>query len=148
MGRNDRKRNSGYERPEATRNTRKTTDSKDLLTFSFRHFDQTQPKNDVQTIALWVEQGLISDLIRRLQELSGLTRAEAEQQKQIKIYGGFPERSDFEIPRYITHDVEWGIIKKVGGQMSGVAGYIMDDTFYIVFLDKNHRFWITDKKHT
>jgi hypothetical protein len=23
-----------------------------------------------------------------------------------------------------------------------------ENTFYIIFLDKNHQFWITEKKHT
>lgn len=148
MGNKNRDRKNGFQRNEGLKNTRKTIDNKDLLTFSFRHFDETQPKTNTQTIDVWVEHGLIKDLFRRLQELSKLTRAEAEQQKQIKIYGEFPMRSDFKIPTYITHEVEWGIIKQVGGQVSGVAGYIMDNTFYIVFLDQNHRFWITDKKNT
>jgi len=148
MGNKNRDRKQGFQRAEGLKNTRKTIDSKDLLTFSFRHLDQTQPKTNTQTVDVWIENGLIKDLFCRLQELSKLTRAEAEQQQQIKIYGEFPKRSEFTTPKFITHDVEWGIIKQVGGQVGGVAGYIMDTTFYIVFLDQNHKFWITDKKHT
>lgn len=40
------------------------------------------------------------------------------------------------------------VITSIGGQKGRVAGYMKENTFYIVFLDKNHQFWITEKKHT
>ena len=36
----------------------------------------------------------------------------------------------------------------VKGQKGRVAGHIIDNIFYVVFLDREHRFYITEKRHT
>lgn len=77
-----------------------------------------------------------------------LTRTEAERQQQIKVYGNFPQNTEFCHPRHVNDNVAWAVIKHVGGQKGVVAGYIVESTFYIVFLDRNHKFWISEKKHT
>lgn len=33
-------------------------------------------------------------------------------------------------------------------QKGRVAGYVIGNVFYVVFLDQNHRFWVTEKKGT
>lgn len=123
---------------------------KEFLIFSFKDFDETQPKDSPQTLQLWKDNELLKPFFERLHELSKLTRKEAEQQKQIKIYGQFPsnDKTLFFHPQHVDSSVKWGVIKKVGGQKGVVAGYIIENTFYIVFLDSEHQFWIAEKKNT
>ncbi|OAI16739.1 MULTISPECIES: hypothetical protein [Methylomonas] len=146
MGKRDRKGN--FTRPINTREELKVVASRELLTFSFKDLDETQPEDEPQTLILWKNESLLISFLKRLTELSKLTRAEAENQQQLKVYGDFPPNSDFFCPKHVNQKVAWAVIKAVGGQKGVVAGYIVESTFYIVFLDKNHRFWISEKKHT
>tara|TARA_R110002124_G_scaffold76788_1_gene205832 strand:+ start:40683 stop:41129 length:447 start_codon:yes stop_codon:yes gene_type:complete len=145
----DRSRNKVRTRKENTREERKVIASRELLTFSFRYLDQTQPKTKPETIELWQELELFPTLITRLKDLSSLTRDEACNQQQIKIYGDFPskDKTDFVAPNYIDKHVAWGVIEGLGG-VPRVAGYMSGNTFFIVFLDSNHKFWKSDKKRT
>jgi hypothetical protein len=147
MSRNNRGKKS-FSRNENTREERKVSSIRELLTFSFKDLDETQPSSLPETIKLWAEGGILECLFERLRDLSKLTRGEAEKQQQIKIYGDFPPKTDFFHPKHIDEHVAWGVIKAVGGQKGTVAGYIVENTFYVVFFDKHHRFWITEKKHT
>jgi len=137
-----------FSRKEEVREERKVSSIRELLTFSFKDLDETQPNNLPQTIKSWADDKILECLFERLRNLSKLTRDEAEKQQQVKIYGDFPLKTDFFHPRYIDQNVAWGVIKAVGGQKRTVAGYIVENTFYVVFLDKDHRFWISEKKHT
>jgi len=73
---------------------------------------------------------------------------EAINKKIIKKYGEFPpkDKSDFAYPVYLHPGVCWVAIHIEGKKR--VAGYIEDNVFYIIFLDKDHGFWISEKKHT
>jgi len=146
--RGDRKRDKPYSRKENVREERKKSSTKDLLTFSFKDLDETQPKKSPQSINLWSQKFILEDLFNRLKDLSKLTRDEAEKQQQITIYGDFPSKTDFFHPKHVDQNVAWAVIKAVGGQQGRVAGYIVENTFYIVFLDKEHRFYISEKKNT
>ncbi|EKO3371731.1 hypothetical protein RDG65_002071 [Vibrio fluvialis] len=146
----DRSRKRERSRNENTREERKVVASRDLMTFSFKDLDQTQPKGNCETLELWQEKGLLPLLFRRLSEISKLTRDEACKQQQIKIYPeGFPakNKTDFFVPAHVDNNVAWGVIENMGG-LPRVAGYLSENTFYIVFLDSRHRFWITEKKNT
>jgi hypothetical protein len=145
-----RARKKGFIRSENTREEKVSVSSRDLLTFSFKDLDETQPKNNPQSLAAWHKGNLLKSFFKRLQDLSRLTRDEATKQQQIKIYGDFPKDkdTDFHHPKHVDDNVAWSVIKAVGGQKGVVAGYIVESTFYVVFLDQNHRFWISKKKHT
>ncbi|RMQ44566.1 hypothetical protein ALQ04_01684 [Pseudomonas cichorii] len=147
MGR-DRSARGKLERKENTREERKPVVLADLIVFSFKHLEESQPRNDPQTLEVWQQEKLFPVLLTRLKELSRLTRDEAVKQQLIKVYGDFPPRSDFTPPDHIDKNVAWGVIKGIGGQKGTVAGYMIENTFYVVFLDKDHRFWITEKKNT
>lgn len=145
----DRGKRKSRSRRVNTREERKTVANRQLLTFSFKDLDQTQPEGKCETLELWQENGLLPKLLQRLTELSKLTRDEACNQKQIKIYGAFPEgdKTEFFTPIHVDENVAWGVIENLGG-LPRVAGYVSESTFYIVFLDSMHRFWISEKKHT
>lgn len=132
-----------------TREEHKVFEERELLTFSFKELDQTQPRRQPETVELWQDKKLVSTLMRRLKELSNLTRAEACAQNQIKIYGDFPgkEKTDFILPSHIDKHVAWGVIEGLGG-LPRVAGYLSGNTFYVVFLDSMHKFWKSEKRNT
>lgn len=146
----NRNRKQSFGRLENTREERKTLEKRALLTFSFKDIDETQPKHNPQSLQIWQEDGLLQTLLIKLKELSKLTRHEAESQKLIKIYGDFPqpENTQYSYPKHIEENVAWGVISSIGGQKSRIAGYLIENTFYIVFLDKEHQFWLSKKKNT
>lgn len=148
MGR-DRSRKQPRTRRENTREIQKSISTRDLLTFSFKDLDQTQPKSTPETLALWADKQLLSALINRLKELTALTRDEACQQQQIKLYNEFPpsDKTKFEHPIHVEETVTWGVIEGLGGKPR-VAGYLVENTFYIVFLDSEHQFFQSPKKNT
>ena len=77
------------------------------------------------------------------------------------IYGQFPNNSDFLHPKHVPHDVLWGRFRL--GNMVRLVGFIISDEldgkvislkgqdyrlcsniFYVVFLDKDHKFYKTE----
>ncbi len=115
---------------------------KKFIVFSLKDFDRTQG----QSFKDWESEKILSNLMNRLREISSFSVTEAQQNGILKIYGDFPKYSDFKQPKHIPIGVNWAVIKIQGKER--IAGYIVDNVFYIVFLDKDHKFWITQKKHT
>lgn len=152
MTRNRDRNKTSRARKENTREEKKGTRDKTLLTFSFRHFQldhQLDTKIKETDLQKWIQSGKIPDLFNRLKELSKLSRDEAVNSNQITIYGDFPDKkiSEYQKPPEITDEVSWAVIKNIGGKPR-IAGYIIENTFYVVFLDLEHQFWKSEKKHT
>ena len=130
------------------RNRRKlqfrTGEPKKLIVFSLKDFDINQG----QSFKDWEEEMILSNLMTRLREISSFSITEAQQQKILKLYGNFPLNSDLKHPKHIPQGVNWASIDIKGKQKLRIGGYIEDNIFFIVFLDNDHRFWITEKKHT
>lgn len=133
------------QRVQDTRDEKKVKGHPSLLLFSFKDYDSTQCPPG-QNFEDWENDELLSSLMVKLVDLSQKNRMEATQQEIITVYGKFPNSSEFKIPRHIQGDVDWAVIKNVGGQKHRVAGYIKDNVFYVVFLDKNHKFYKMKKK--
>ena len=119
-----------------------------FIIFSFKDFDHTQPINSPETFQIWEKEQLLSQFNEKLVFLSDKTIAQALSEKIITTYDSFPPNSDFTHPKHINEDVKWARIEKISGQKARVAGYIENNVFYIVFLDKEHKFWKTEKKNT
>jgi hypothetical protein len=113
---------------------------KEIL-FSFRDFDHTQG----QTFHDWQKSELLHILLERIREFCKFSRIEAEKNKSLKVYGDFPQDSDFKYPAHIAEDAEWASLHIRGKER--IAGHVIDNIFYVVFLDKEHHFWPTEKKH-
>lgn len=128
------------ERPQNTRSEKKVKGEIPLLVFSFKDFDSNQCPPG-QTFKEWEKGELLAPLMTKLVELSNKNRVIASQEGCLSTYDTFPEDSDFKKPKYIEGDVQWATIKDVGGQLHRVAGYIVDNVFYVVFLDKEHKFY-------
>lgn len=128
------------DRLENDRTERKVSAEKVLFCFNLKDFDISQCPPG-QTYDDWEKAKLLSALMYKLQQLSQKTLIEAQQERMITIYKNFPPTSDFKIPKYIDNDVDWAVIKDLKGQKGRIAGYIDGNVFYIVFLDKDHRFY-------
>jgi hypothetical protein len=74
----------------------------------------------------------------------------------LSTYGKFPSKSDFKQPKHVPHQAEWGrfrldwasrlcgftIPKCFDGKMHKGSGKLWcSNTFYIVFLDEEHKFY-------
>jgi|GEM_PF-4545827 len=94
-----------------------------------------------------LKQGLLSDFFEKLIDLSSKTRSSAisknkSDRKPIGIYEkGFD--SEFTLEGLLPENAQWGTIKRIGGRLARVAGFLHKDSnvFYIVFLDKEHDFY-------
>ena len=111
------------------------------ISFSFQYLD----KNQGQTLEEWEAEGLLADLIIRTQQISQHTVEESLRLQYIKQYTkvAFPPTSKFKEPKHITPD-NWAVIHIKPKSKEVVAGFLENDVFYIVFLDKEHNFWDTN----
>jgi len=94
----------------------------------------------------WNEKGLLIKLNERIKQIGALTREEVLHQKIIKEYPGkvgFPEDSNFKKPPYLNPK-RWAVMHITNNSKEVVAGFLENDIFYAVFLDKEHDFWSTD----
>lgn len=79
----------------------------------------------------------------------------------LSVYGDFPVNSAFKHPLCVPHDVVWGrfrlqsavrlcgfmVPRKMHGERHEATGEVFDsNTFYVVFLDKNHKFYVTEPR--
>lgn len=125
-------------------------EEKSRLSFSFKDLDETQPEGAPQTLELWHEHEMLTTLIEKIRDVSELSRDEAVKQQIIKCYGDFPpaDKTDFTHPGHVEKTVSWSVLRRIGGQKGTVAGYLVDNVFHVVFLDMDHKFWISELKHT
>lgn len=131
-------------RRENVRNERKVKDELPKLSLNFKDFDWNQCPPG-QTFEQWEDEKRLSILMRKFVELCKYNRTEAMQMKMLKVYGEFPNNSEFKKPDYIVGEVQWGTLQRIGGQKPRLAGYIIDSVFYPVFLDKEHKFYPSSK---
>ena len=130
-----------YERKQGKRQAVKVGCS---ISFCLSKLDTTQG----QSIKQWERDGLLSDLCTRLRQIGQYHSSEALAKLLIKQYTKneykLPEKSGFKEPKHIEPPKYWAIIHIKDSSKAVVVGYIEDDVFYIVFLDKHHLFWPTD----
>ena len=138
---------SRFERSRNTREEKKVKEDLPKMVFSFKDFDIKQIPTG-QSYDYWQEDKLLAYMLQNFGHICELNIVEARQQKVLKIYGGFPAKTDFKAPQHITDDVNWAVIMDIKGQKGRVAGHIIDNIFYVVFLDQEHRFYITEKRNT
>ena len=115
-----------------------------LIVLSFKDFDRKQG----QSFTEWQGEQLLALAIERLREICQYTVGQATQQQIIKVYTKvpFPPESGFVHPKHVAPDVDWASMHVQGKPC--VIGYFEDNIFHIVFLDKDHEFWISKKKNT
>jgi hypothetical protein len=111
----------------------------DFFLLSFRHLDRTQGDDFYS----WENQ---QKLAHAIEVLSGYCKSPLESQFSDKFtcYGSYPsaEKAGYKCPSYIPEDAKWARIHITGTQI--VAGHIVRNVFYIVFLDPDHKFYMTN----
>lgn len=139
-------------------------DETDIITnrckFNFHYFDDHNVAG--QKFSDWTQKQLVS-LLESLKSYSCCDlNYWITQTPTFVIYGKFPPKAktDFNIPQSIPTEARWGRfrlgnkIRLVGfmipgnfhGKEHGVTKERWDsNTFYVVFLDKEHQFWKTEK---
>lgn len=135
------RKDPAYIREQGKRAAEKKKDR--TITFSFsRHI-----KGNGETYEEWSTLGLLGPLCRRMQMLGQHSVFVVKQKQWIKDYNSFPPHSEFDEPTHISN-VTWSVMHITDTSKEVVVGFIEDDVFYIVFLDKDHKFWPTTKKRT
>ncbi|OJF77338.1 MAG: hypothetical protein BKP49_02425 [Treponema sp. CETP13] len=147
----------------------KTNDIVCRCKFNFSYFDNSQGVG--QDFKDWTQE----ELAKLLDKLKNYCKFSLEHWKNEKIgsgkhrngilveYGSFPVKTDFKFPLHIPHQVIWGRFRLE--QATRLVGFTIPkqyedlfcnnkklkyrfdcNTFYVVFLDKNHRFWKSSNK--
>ena len=126
---------------------------------SLYYFDGSQEAG--QDISQWNKKQQ-EDLFNKLKELSKNTkkywlntRCGSGGLKRLAVYGNFPINTDFKCPKNIPDNVSWArfrmdnmmrIVVFFLNEEESKARCLSSDVFYIVFLDKDHRFYKTEEK--
>jgi len=139
--------------------------------FNFSFFDASQAAG--QDFCDWDSQSGLNSLAELLNKVKEYTkhplsywlnqRVGGGGLKVLAYYGKFPEKSEFTFPAHIPHDVSWArfrlgnkvrlvgfvIPEKFANQTysTGSKDYRYDsNSFYVVFLDREHKFYKTEQK--
>lgn len=130
------------------------------LTFSFKYFDGSQEAG--QDFKDWDHKQLY-ELLDKLKEYSKQTQLYWHNQRcgkgslnVLEYYDFFPENTDFSYPKHVPDNVRWSRFRMESAmRLIGFFIYpeqarenpkLSEDTFYIVFLDKDHRFYKKESK--
>lgn len=93
----------------------------------------------------WQKVGLLSNA---LDTLSGYCKSPViyDDTGKFTLYNDFPKQTYtlFEYPQHVTPDASWARIHVNGPAV--IVGHIVRNTFYVVFLDKTHKFWLTERE--
>jgi hypothetical protein len=124
--------------------------------FNFAYFDDTQ--KSCQSFSDWDKDHLV-DLLEKLRIFSREPLSYWENEGTLVLYGGFPQRSSLKHPKHIPHQAFWGrfrlaqrvrlvgfvLPKEFAEARHSGTNFLFDcNTFYIVFLDKDHKFYLTE----
>lgn len=110
---------------------------------SFQHLDTTQTYGS--SFKDWQKVGLLSKMLEVLQGYCCSTLISQANTDKFTVYGGFPpkEKTMFDYPKNVQEDAMWARIHITGRAV--IIGHIVHNTFYVVFLDKTHKFWLSQK---
>lgn len=114
------------------------------FTLSFRHLDKVQGNNLYE----WEQNTRLAHTIEVLAGYCNDTVLNQTDGKKFTIYGNFPpsDKTDYTFPNQVPEDAEWARIHINGLQC--VIGHIVQNVFYVVFLDGEHKFWKSKLKNT
>ena len=110
------------------------------MVISLKYIDRTQG----QTFEEWEKEGLLASALDTLSHYCKDTLQKQCSTDVFKHYKSFPpnNKTDYTHPDHVPQDVNWASMHVNGKQC--LIGHIFRNVFYIVFLDKDHRFWISD----
>lgn len=108
---------------------------------SFAHVDKTQKFGSGYLD--WQKHGLLAKMFETLQGYCCSPLLDQIDGNKFAKYGDFPASkfNEFNYPDHVPEDACWARIHITGPAV--LAGHIVRDTFYVVFLDKTHKFYKT-----
>lgn len=111
---------------------------------SFQYLDTAQ--KFASSFKDWQKAGLLSHAMETLYGYCCSPLMTQVDGDKFAIYGSFPpkEKTMFEYPKHVPEDANWARIHINGPSV--IVGHIVNDTFYVVFLDKTHKFWLTKRE--
>ena len=127
--------------------------TKDHISFSFEFF--TYSVKGGESFEEWEKEEILADLNNKLKSYSGKSCKELLIDKTLEYYPQFPKDSNFTIPpNLIGTAIRWARFRITGARR--LIGIFLNNqkdeknknVFYIVFLDKDHRFAPYKKKNT
>lgn len=142
-----------------------TNDITNRSKFNFSYFDESQTAG--QKFEDWDHNQLVK-LLNKLKEYSRHSLQHWKTQKigsgkkrwnVFQVYGGFPKKSDFSFPKHIPHQANWArfrleySVRLIGfiipeqdhkKEHQKTKEFFDCNTFYVVFLDRNHKFYLSD----
>jgi hypothetical protein len=104
------------------------------LALCLKHFDP----NQTQKFEDWEAEKLLSKMLKKIQGYSGCHYLQCFNPK-FKQYKSFPPTSEFKHPAHVPQDADWYVMHIEG--LPCIAGHMVKNLFYLVFLDKDHKFW-------
>lgn len=110
---------------------------------SFQYLDTTQKYGS--GFKDWQKEGLLSKAMEVLQGLCCSPLWSQINTDKFSVYGSFPppDKTKFNYPQNVPEDALWGRIHVTGPAV--IVGHIVRNTFYVVFLDKTHKFFLTKR---
>lgn len=141
-------------RGKETRDPKPTDKLSGYISLSLLHFQD----NDVhsgQSLETWNNKNQLLEMLRSFKHITSYHISQLEADGKLTLYRAFPSSSEFVIPEGLENklgckkdDINWGVIKSIGGQKPRIAGFLYKNVFYVVYLDRDHKFCLTKKKHT
>lgn len=124
----------------SVKDTKRTSNFK----VSFQYLDTTQKYGS--GFKDWQNAGLLSWAMETLRGYCCSPLMQQVDGDKFTIYGAFPseDKTLFRFPKNVPEDANWARIHVNGSAV--IIGHIVNDTFYVVFLDKTHKFWMTKKQ--
>jgi len=117
-------------------------DTASTLLFSFKHFDPNQG----QKFSEWEVDGLLSVMLDRFRAHCSTIDFRQCFNARFKCYPNFPTASEFKHPRHVPPDATWSAMHIQGEEC--VIGHMLKNVFYVVFLDRHHKFYPTELRNT
>tara|TARA_R110000796_G_scaffold37722_4_gene95279 strand:- start:173133 stop:173585 length:453 start_codon:yes stop_codon:yes gene_type:complete len=117
-----------------------TSNNPENLKFSFEDFCSKQKY--ASSFCDWQKIGLLS---KALETIQGYSSSPITYDSKCTLYNDFPSKYDtlYTYPDHVTPDASWVRIHVTGASV--IIGHIIQNTFYVVFLDKTHRFFLTKR---
>lgn len=122
-----------------------------LIRFSFRYFRSGNHQGE--SFEEWEKEQILADLNEKLKAFSNKSKEELKRDGTLEVYGAYPRNSGFDKPKDIDGSlVEWSRFRITGRRR--LIGFFIkkqqekETVFYVVFLDKEHQFAISEKSHT
>lgn len=135
-------------RNKETREAKSRQEQYNHIAISFRYF-QNFDNNPIQSLQNWNEDNRLLDMLLSFEYIckNNIVKLQSTDRK-LTLYGDFPNTkvNDFPLPDELNENENWGTIRNIGGQKARIAGFLRDNIFYIVYLDKEHRFYKSEKQ--